>query len=252
LNPFKQSNLFTKSINDELWRFKMKFVLDIFYTFSCYIFINAVALDLTDESINLRFDGQRASTGKIVRYPNNVNYFGYSKPLRHNYARHFCNSFRGNMIVPETDEEMRLVQGFGEKIWNEFEKEEFKKKNSSDDITSQPWSVRFRTLWLGIRFSQFKWIPYAIDQRVVAKYWSDKKRAHLINILKVDLGSVNHGISIYSSSKWYETPVELLNVICINTTEMEDLQNIGKLSQLIIHFFSTQRQYYHRKRTFKS
>ena len=238
MNLLKRSNLLTKSINDELWPFKMKLVLGIFHFFSCYIFINAVALDLTDESINFRFDGQRASTGKIVRYPNNPDYFGYSKPLRHNDALHFCNSFRGNIIVPETDKEMRLVQGFGEKIWNEFEKEEFKKKNSSVD-TSPVWSVRFRTLWLGIRFRKFKWVSYAAgNQRVVANYWSDKKRAHLINILKVDLGSVDHGISIYSSSKWSETPVELLNVICINTTEMKDLQNFGKLPQLIIHFYT--------------
>ena len=124
---------------------------------------------------------------------------------------------------------MRLVQSLSEKIWDDFEKEELKKKNSSAGVTSQPRSVCFRTLWLGIRFRQFQWISYASNQRVVANYWADKKRAHLINILKVDLGSVNHGISIYSSSKWYETPVELLNVICINTTEMKDLQNFGKL-----------------------
>jgi len=204
-----------------------------------------------------RFGGTRASKGKIVKYPNNPEYFGYSQPLRHKDALHFCNSFRGNIIVPRTDEEMKLVQFLGRKIIHEFEKKEPKVDREFDEIER----VLYRTLWLGIRFNHFQWISYATNIQVISNYWADPKRANLINIVKVELpgifstdtrASVNHRISIYSSSQWFETPEELLNVICINTTEMSDLQTFGKLTFSVDNSFYSQRQYCHRKRTFKS
>lgn len=137
-------------------------------------------------------------TGKIITYEDEPDYFGYSQPLDYNDAFNFCNAFRGNIIVPENDDEMRLVQFLAQDLFSAFENE-----NSEEDKKGAFYRsyLYANVLWVGIQFKYDRWISAKTGEEVQSEYWKDPARANSLNIAKFTIENARKEILIHSYNK---------------------------------------------------
>jgi len=195
-----------------------------------------------------------ARTGKIITYEKNPDYFGYSRPLDYNDALKFCGGFRGSVIVPENDDEMRLVQFLAFDILAAY------KNGLTEEEKQNPLNhyLNYRIIWLGIKFRYDRWISEKTGEEVQSEYWQDTARANTINIAKFKVKNektsdhlirVDNKLEFYSSrfflkrsifhiielfSGWANAPEENLFVICVNKTIMKSYDSkIGYKKGLI-------------------
>lgn len=124
-----------------------------------------------------------ARTGKIITYEKNPNYFGYSRPLDYDDALNFCGGFRGSVIVPENDDEMRLVQFLAIDIFAAYKNE----LSLEEQQKILDYYLNFPVLWLGIQFRFDRWISEKTGEEVQSEYWQDPARANTINIAKIKI-----------------------------------------------------------------
>ena len=115
-------------------------------------------------------------SGRIITYKKEPVYFGYSQPLDWSDALNFCDGFRGSVIIPETDNEMRLVQFLAQDLFAAYKKETITKPLKGNDV--------YNNLWIGIQFKYDRWYASKTGEEIISKYWQDQARANTLNIAK--------------------------------------------------------------------